>query len=150
MNRTDPKTLTYFTQNEEERREKNVIAISDIDHIQQTLGVIVIWCREDMHDAILETLMMGHSPHLAGKTILVVEAWQRTWSIEELVIAEHYKTMQRIEDMTMIIQSYREDCIDVLLEKPKHSYQKQTHYYPVGKPQKSKAAHMRHPGTRNK
>lgn len=36
MNRTDPKILTYFTQNEEERREKNVLAISDIAHIQET------------------------------------------------------------------------------------------------------------------
>ncbi|MEI6118748.1 MAG: hypothetical protein WCP92_06040 [bacterium] len=65
-------------------------------------------------------------------------------------MAEHYKTMQRIDDMTMIIQSYREECIDVFLEKPKHPYQKKTHHYPIGKPQKSKAPHIRYPGTRNK
>ena len=152
MNTTELKTLPYFTQSEEERREKKVLAISDIAHIQETPWVIVVWCGEDMHDVILETLTMSHTQHLAGKTILVVEAWHRMWSIGEFGMPEELKAeaMQKLENTTMIIQSYREECIDVFLEKPKHPYQKQTHHYPIGKPQKSKAAHIRYPGIKNK
>ena len=152
MNTTELKTLPYFTQSEEERREKKVLAISDIAHIQETPGVIVVWCGEDMHDVILETLMMGHPQHLTGKTILVVEAWQTLWSRGEFGMPEELKAeaIQILKDTTMIIQSYKEECIDVLLENPSNLYKKYTHHYPVGKPQKSKATRIRYPGIKNK
>lgn len=60
------------------------------------------------------------------------------------------EALQKLENMTIMIQSYREDCIDVLLENPSNPYKKYIHHYPVGKPQKSKATRIRYPGIRNK